>query len=71
MSTFFSEKSTQALGCAVKAYGADAAYQAASELALLAGAAGFTTDPGPVTPEVVVPLVPAMRKGRDEELAHA
>jgi len=32
----------QAWGCAVKAHGADAAYQAASELALLAGAAGFT-----------------------------
>jgi alkylation response protein AidB-like acyl-CoA dehydrogenase len=31
----------QAWGCAVKAHGADAAYQAASELALLAGAAGF------------------------------
>jgi hypothetical protein len=37
MSTFFSEKSTQAWGYAVKAHGADAAYQAASELALLAG----------------------------------
>jgi alkylation response protein AidB-like acyl-CoA dehydrogenase len=34
----------EAWGCAVKAHGADAAYQAASELALLAGAAGFTAD---------------------------
>jgi len=34
----------QAWGCAVKAHGVDAAYQAASELALLAGAAGFTAD---------------------------
>ena len=31
-------------GCAAKAYGADAAYQAASELALLAGATSFTAD---------------------------
>jgi hypothetical protein len=103
MSTFFSEKSTQAWGYAVKAHGADAAYQAASELALLVGAAGFTTDSRTaktrgdlnallyadgihdslyravgrditgstraVTLEVAVPLVPAMRKGRDEELA--
>ena len=29
---------------AAKAHGVDAAYQAASELALLAGAAGFTAD---------------------------
>jgi alkylation response protein AidB-like acyl-CoA dehydrogenase len=34
----------QEWGCAVKAHGADVAYQAASELALLAGAAGFTAD---------------------------
>ena len=34
----------QAWGCAVKAHAADVAYQAASELALLAGAAGFTAD---------------------------
>jgi alkylation response protein AidB-like acyl-CoA dehydrogenase len=34
----------EAWGCAVKAHGADAAYQAASELALLAGAAGFISD---------------------------
>jgi len=34
----------QAWGCATKAHGVDAAYQAASELALLAGAAGFTAD---------------------------
>jgi alkylation response protein AidB-like acyl-CoA dehydrogenase len=33
-----------AWGCAAKAHGVDAAYQAASELALLAGAAGFTAD---------------------------
>jgi alkylation response protein AidB-like acyl-CoA dehydrogenase len=32
------------MGCAVKAHGADAAYQVASELALLAGAAGFTAE---------------------------
>lgn len=31
-------------GCAVKAHGADTAYRAASELALLIGAAGFTAD---------------------------
>lgn len=31
-------------GCAVKAHGADVAYQTASELALLAGAAGFIAD---------------------------
>ena len=31
-------------GCAAKAHGADAAYQAASELALLAGATSFTAD---------------------------
>jgi alkylation response protein AidB-like acyl-CoA dehydrogenase len=34
----------QAWGCGVKAHSADVAYQAASELALLAGAAGFTSD---------------------------
>jgi alkylation response protein AidB-like acyl-CoA dehydrogenase len=34
----------QAWGCGTKAYGVDAAYQSASELALLAGAAGFTAD---------------------------
>jgi alkylation response protein AidB-like acyl-CoA dehydrogenase len=34
----------EAWGCAVKAHGADAAYQAASELALLGGAAWFTAD---------------------------
>jgi len=34
----------QAWGCAAKAHGVDAAYQAASELALLAGAAGFTAE---------------------------
>jgi hypothetical protein len=34
----------QAWGCAAKTHGVDAAYQAASELALLAGAAGFTAD---------------------------
>ena len=34
----------EAWGCAVKAHGADAAFQAASELALLVGAAGFTAD---------------------------
>jgi len=34
----------QTWGCAVKANGADVAYQAASELALLAGAVGFTSD---------------------------
>jgi alkylation response protein AidB-like acyl-CoA dehydrogenase len=34
----------QAWGCATKAHGVDVAYQAASELALLAGAAGFTAD---------------------------
>ena len=33
-------------GCAAKAHGADAAYQAASELALLAGATSFTADCG-------------------------
>jgi alkylation response protein AidB-like acyl-CoA dehydrogenase len=33
--------SAHAWGCAVKAHGADIAYQAASELALLAGASGF------------------------------
>jgi hypothetical protein len=31
-------------GCAVKAHGADVAYAAASELALLAGASGFAAD---------------------------
>jgi alkylation response protein AidB-like acyl-CoA dehydrogenase len=31
-------------GCAVKAHGVDTAYQAASELALLAGASGFVAD---------------------------
>jgi alkylation response protein AidB-like acyl-CoA dehydrogenase len=34
----------QAWGCGTKAHGVDAAYQAASELALLTGAAGFTAD---------------------------
>ena len=34
----------QAWGCAAKAHGVDAAYQAASELALLVGATGFTAD---------------------------
>jgi alkylation response protein AidB-like acyl-CoA dehydrogenase len=34
----------QAWGCGTKAHGVDAAYQAASELALLAGAAGFTAE---------------------------
>jgi alkylation response protein AidB-like acyl-CoA dehydrogenase len=34
----------EAWGCAVKAHGADAAYQVASELALLAGAAWFTAE---------------------------
>ena len=37
-------------GCAAKAHGADAAYQAASELALLAGATGFTADSAPRRP---------------------
>ena len=47
------------VGCAVKAHGADVAYQAASELALLTGAAGFTArsrhhqgPPGPQRPAV-------------------
>lgn len=34
----------QAWGCGTKAHGVDVAYQAASELALLAGAAGFTAE---------------------------
>jgi alkylation response protein AidB-like acyl-CoA dehydrogenase len=34
----------QAWGCGTKAHGVDVAYQAASELALLAGATGFTAD---------------------------
>jgi hypothetical protein len=34
----------QAWGCGTQAHGVDAAYQAASELALLAGAAGFVAD---------------------------
>lgn len=34
----------QAWGCGTKAHGVDAAYQAASELALLAGAVGFTAE---------------------------
>jgi alkylation response protein AidB-like acyl-CoA dehydrogenase len=34
----------QAWGCGTKAHGVDIAYQAASELALLAGAAGFTAE---------------------------
>lgn len=36
--------SAQAWGCGTKAHGVDAAYQAASELALLAGTAGFTAE---------------------------
>ena len=36
----------QLWGCAIKAHGADVAYQAASELALLTGAAGFTAGSG-------------------------
>ncbi len=36
----------QLWGCAAKAHGTDAAYETASELALLTGAAGFTADSG-------------------------
>ena len=36
----------QLWGCAIKAHGTDVAYQAASELALLTGAAGFTVGSG-------------------------